>query len=486
MDKIPAEIFRLIIKGVMNTSDLKNLRLVSKSLSILVTEKLFSHCSVNLQNLNEGYDDEESKEVAEIDTANPFTNLEKIIRVPRLMQAVRSVRYITSLEPYANSYLNSYAEKHPPQHFNISMKRIIEKCNRFPNLTTVAVEFAEFCTYLGEEDERGFYLTPAEDSHEYRTAVLKELFRSLNDPRYPTPSLTTLSLKNLQNVNDVSLTGSKDFLAVLKRITDLRMRIVVEYEKATPESSWSLPPMHDFFTELPSTWLAPCADNLTSLTIHCIHWWGYFPKCDWRDVHFPKLKKLELGNYTFSHDWQLDWILSHGETLEVLKLDDCPILAGIRHLGDLDHENYAMTPMDNGGDSEPTVWHYKTKWSDYFQKMQNNLPKLRLLQVGSGVWEMGENFDGGEMRLAEEPSKAVRGTYNRFDPPTAYPYKYFKRNRFSTPWVNKRHFPENNPDEKPVGGFYDIDKRSQPERDQCGYDERQKTAFMESALGRRR
>ncbi|KAF7882074.1 hypothetical protein EAF00_011590 [Botryotinia globosa] len=438
MDKVPAEIFRLIIKG-----------------------------------LNEGCDDdnedEESERVAEIDSAIPLTNLEKIICVPLLKQAVRSVRYITSLEPYANSYLSSYAEKHPPQHFNISMKRIIEKCNRLPNLTTVAVEFAEFCTFLGEEDERRFYLTPAEDSHEYRTAVLRELFRSLNDPRYPTPSLTTLSLKNLQNVNDASLTGSKDFLAVLKRITNLRIRIVVEYEKATPESSWSLPPMHDFFTELPSIWLAPCADNLTSLTIHCIHWWGYFPKCDWRDVHFPKLKKLELGNYTFSHDWQLDWILSHGETLEVLKLDDCPILAGIRHLGDLDDENYAMTPMGNGG--EPTIWHYKTKWADYFKKMQNNLPKLRLLQVGSGVWEMGENFDSGKMRLAEEPSKAVRGTYNRFDPPIAYPYKYFKRNRFSTPWVDKRHFPENSSDEKPVGSLYDYDKRSQPERDQSSYDE---------------
>ncbi|TGO61084.1 hypothetical protein BCON_0030g00420 [Botryotinia convoluta] len=420
MEKFPAEIFRLIINGVTNTSDLKNLRLVSKSFSVLVTEKLFSHCNLKKDN-NE---DEESEEVAEIDSAIPRTNLEKIIRVPRLKQAVRSVRYITSLEPYANSYLNSYAEKHPPQHFNISMKRIIEKCNRFPNLTTVAVEFAEFCTYLGEEDERGFYLTPAEDSHEYRTAVLKELFRSLNDPRYPTPSLTTLSLKNLQNVNDASLSGSKDFLAVLKRITNLRMRIVVEYEKATPESSWSLPPMHDFFTELPSTWL-----------------------CDWRGVHFPKLKKLELGNYTFSHDWQLDWILSHGETLEVLKLNDCPILAGIKHLGDLDDENYAMTPMDNGG--VPTIWHYKTKWADYFQKMQNNLPKLRLLQVGSGEWEMGENFDGDEIRWAEEPSKDVGGTYNRFDPPIAYPY---------------------NSDEKPVGGLYDNDKRSQQERDQSSYD----------------
>ncbi|TGO40030.1 hypothetical protein BHYA_0043g00160 [Botrytis hyacinthi] len=82
---------------------------------------------------------------------------------------------------------------------------------------------------------------------------------------------------------------------------------------------------------------------------------------------------------------------------------------------------------------------------------------------------MGENFDGGEMRLAEEPSKAVRGTYNRFDPPTAYPYKYFKRNRFSTPWVDKRHFPENSSDEKPVGSPYDYDKRSQPEKDQSSY-----------------
>ncbi|KAF7947549.1 hypothetical protein EAE96_008635 [Botrytis aclada] len=192
---------------------------------------------MNLQNLIERYDeddekdleqdnneDEDSGEVAEINSAIPRTNSKKIIHVPNLKQAVRSVRFLIDREPYANS-------------------------NMFHNLTIVAVAFAETCTYLEEENERKFYLTTAEDNHGYRTAVLKELFRSLNDPRYPMPSLTTLSLKNLQNVDNASLTSSKDFLAVLKRIINLPMRMIVEYKKATSESSWSL---HLCMISLPS------------------------------------------------------------------------------------------------------------------------------------------------------------------------------------------------------------------------------------------
>ncbi|EDN92448.1 hypothetical protein SS1G_08311 [Sclerotinia sclerotiorum 1980 UF-70] len=56
--------------------------------------------------------------------------------------------------------------------------------------------------------------------------------------------------------------------------------------------------MHNFFAKLPSTW-------------------------------------LELGNYSFSHDWQLDWILSHGETLQVLILDFRPIVSVLRHRGEI-------------------------------------------------------------------------------------------------------------------------------------------------------
>ncbi|KAH9225019.1 hypothetical protein DL95DRAFT_378681, partial [Leptodontidium sp. 2 PMI_412] len=84
--------------------------------------------------------------------------------------------------------------------------------------------------------------------------------------------------------------------------------------------------MYGFFDELAETWLKPAQPNLTSLTLHADVLWGYIPECDLRSVHFPNLRKLELGLYTFSHDWQLDWICSH-TTLQVLIMDRCSIVS---------------------------------------------------------------------------------------------------------------------------------------------------------------
>lgn len=55
-------------------------------------------------------------------------------------------------------------------------------------------------------------------------------------------------------------------------------------------------------------------------------WFGFRPKLDLSQIHFPRLKSLVLGNFTFFQDSQLEWILSHGATLSELSLDDCMIL----------------------------------------------------------------------------------------------------------------------------------------------------------------
>lgn len=100
----------------------------------------------------------------------------------------------------------------------------------------------------------------------------------------------------------------------------------------------------DFFeSSLPRTWLLltlPAAQNLRVLSLYARNYWGWYPKIDFRCSEmgrgggggggggFPNLRSLSLGNYVFSHEWQVDWIAGlggGGGGLEELYLDDCPI-----------------------------------------------------------------------------------------------------------------------------------------------------------------
>lgn len=165
--------------------------------------------------------------------------------------------------------------------------------------------------------------------------------------------------------------------------------------------------MHTFMTELPQLWLQPARENLTSLALHMDDFWGYVPKVDFRSLHFPKLKKLELGNYTFSHDWQLEWILSH-QALEELILDDCPIVRHARNFGPIDQEGYLVTPTVSSGPT--TISRYDGRWAEYFRRLEG-MPKLKKLKFGVGEWRDGRNFDG-----AEWVQDGVHGNmYMRFD-----------------------------------------------------------------------
>lgn len=54
--------------------------------------------------------------------------------------------------------------------------------------------------------------------------------------------------------------------------------------------------------ELPPLWLQPASNTLTTLVLYQSSYFGYAPKLDLRGVHFPNLRTLAFGNYTFTHD----------------------------------------------------------------------------------------------------------------------------------------------------------------------------------------
>lgn len=130
--------------------------------------------------------------------------------------------------------------------------------------------------------------------------------------------------------------------------------------------------------------------NLVHLTLYSNLLFGFYPVCDLRDIHFPSLKTLALGNHTFIHDSQLEWILSHGSTLTELYLDDCVIVweAGIYYERDcgptlLPREDFRTHP--DLPDQLYTT--YDKRWVDYFRAFENGLPNLRYFRFGhSPYW----------------------------------------------------------------------------------------------------
>lgn len=119
-----------------------------------------------------------------------------------------------------------------------------------------------------------------------------------------------------------ALTGSKEsnkfktnFKQVMSRIHHLSLQIATEYYEAAPEHTLEIPEAHEFFNdELNDYWLEPIRENLTSLKLYSAEmYWGYFPRCNL--PRFSNLKTLMLGNMSFTHDAQLEWILSHAEKL---------------------------------------------------------------------------------------------------------------------------------------------------------------------------
>src|SRR5699024_914449 len=133
--------------------------------------------------------------------------------------------------------------------------------------------------------------------------------------------------------------------------------------------------------KLPSTMLNPTASKLEHLALYSDKWFGHKPALDLSEIHFPRLKSLALGQYAFFHDFQLDWILSHGPTLRELYLDSCSILSMICSR-EVDMRNLHQYLRGGDGweevstfDSGVPEWcsRYRTRWHNYFTSFHDGL-----------------------------------------------------------------------------------------------------------------
>ncbi|CAM1502341.1 Fc.00g043250.m01.CDS01 [Cosmosporella sp. VM-42] len=149
----------------------------------------------------------------------------------------------------------------------------------------------------------------------------------------------TITVSNLGDYSDKRLTEGEAFRKVINSgtVKDLKLCIAVERDEAAPENAIKFPEKYELFRSLPKTWLSPIlAENLRVLSLYCQDYWGWNPPMHFRDVNsesggFPNLRVLALGNYVFSHEWQIDWIASLGSKnsrggLEELYLEECPVM----------------------------------------------------------------------------------------------------------------------------------------------------------------
>jgi hypothetical protein len=271
---------------------------------------------------------------------------------------------------------------------------------------------------------------------EYREAFFNALILALNHPDHPAEHLRNLSIINLQDVTNYDLVKSPDFKTVISRLDSLELCVVTEEHDAAPELEIEFVERHIFFgRDLRQYWLEPLQGKLINLKIYSNCPWGYLPKCDLRGLHFPLLKSLSLGNMTFTHDWQLDWIISH-DTLELLTLDDCPIIHDAMMSGACDSERYIpLDDIEKGllrqGNSrkkpKQTHWHYEARWHVYFRRLKNGLPNLERFGVDRGPWNPAYEEDH-----ASEPFKAAASLPARL---AASRYMIFHSGTGPCPWI---------------------------------------------------
>ncbi|KAF4435929.1 hypothetical protein F53441_13386 [Fusarium austroafricanum] len=232
-------------------------------------------------------------------------------------------------------------------------------------------------------------------------------------PLFPTDKplpIKKLTVSNLRNFLEKDLATSPAFQTVMNSNTlkDLRLYIAPKVDKE-PGYDVSSPTDTSLFHNLPHTWLTPkIASNLRVLSLYCHHPWGWLPKMDFRLIGvngLPNLKTLALGNYEFSHWWQVEWFGSLG--IEKLYLDECTVLHSEINWDGMERDTSETIVQDYQGE----VHHFSNegyyvqgaekqsarceakpakrnlRWHHIFSHWTKSMPNLRVFKLAQGGWD---------------------------------------------------------------------------------------------------
>ncbi|KAJ4363517.1 hypothetical protein N0V83_009812 [Neocucurbitaria cava] len=389
MSQLPVELRRQCLE-YLNVETLKTVRLINKELGSLGTEILFRTAILN--NWDDGADN--------------FVNIVQ----SSLNSLVRRVVINTSYDP---EYVGAGQEE---EEFRESFGQAIAILCDFENVDEVVVNFARECAYPDDDPNSTDLSKNVVETKTFRLEVLDFLFTAVRQAE----KVKALTIKNLQDYMDKAVFDSEDFAAVRDRLTKLHLQIATEGEEGALEDNIEKPACHQGFgIHLPDIWLKPLASQLTHLSLYgteCL--WGVWPIVDLRQVpSFPQLKSLSLGNFTVAYDWQIEWILSHGPTLQELLLDDCPMIVALKLGESVANTIFPDLPrlMDvSPGTTDVPEWYFKNidlRWHDIFDRFRIKLLQLQHFSIGSGHWANGTAF---EERYQLE-CHVLNGRYFMFD-----------------------------------------------------------------------
>lgn len=348
--------------------EVKRLRLTCRRFHGLCTDRLFQTASL--------YPEENAFQAHhqpdESDPRSSVSRFAKLLNHTQVRHQVRNVVLRTSVDGEEASDIDRVSK---------AWRDAASDIWKFSKLSSVQIRFRELC--IDDDDDESHMGWVTEDE-EFRGDVLETVLGALNRETSPANNLRSLIIMNLQNKNKEDIINSSDFKNVLSRIRELHLLIAVQIDEASPESYVLQNALYDFFNEgLPNAWLKPASQNITHLTLYTNTYWGWVPRFDPRGIRFPNVRYLALGNYTFTHDWQIEWITSHFADLETFIMVDCPIIFYMhpsgcldRHAAQVSHEDhikltspetnpYAVSEYD-----DDSHWTYNSRWHHFFPKLE--------------------------------------------------------------------------------------------------------------------
>ncbi|KAI8941995.1 hypothetical protein NX059_000105 [Plenodomus lindquistii] len=338
MLQLPASIRKRCILFLHDdTATLRALRLVNKALHAAATETLFRTVTISTT----------SAGVAKYGS----------VLWSHLRPLLHKVVVNTSENPDLHS--SEQEEVEIPTDFTEAVTSFFQ----FPNLEELEIRFARECAHgVPDEDDANF---------EWGKAVAQ-------------------TVANLQGHMDKKFITRKSFWKVIERTKKLDLQITSEVVDPALEHSIDLPALHrGFGWGLRFHFLNPWEENLTHLSLssaECL--WGTWPLVDLHEIAtFERLKSFSLGNFTFSHDWQVDWIVSHAPTLETLRLTVCPVITDMLMWKEQAKKTFpdlpplADTSPDTTIDEKLYLKAIDIRWLHIFDRFRAGLPHLRWFEL---------------------------------------------------------------------------------------------------------
>ncbi|KAF1362323.1 hypothetical protein EJ07DRAFT_153251 [Lizonia empirigonia] len=216
--------------------------------------------------------------------------------------------------------------------------------DNFDPLSCVVYQFQEALDHANRfPGLRGIYTTGAL----LRSApfqVLQMLFERFG---YGRRTLRELALDAIPPLHS-PLTRTAAFRESMSAVQDLALSFDSWYNRAVWFDETSAPPdppccpTAHVFTESINEWIGQSQAVVKRLSLIFDNYVGYYPRLDLRDLHYPRLRVLDLSCVTLSHRYHVSWIVAHKATLTTLYLSDCPILVKAETNQVLDAEDFPV------------------------------------------------------------------------------------------------------------------------------------------------